>query len=161
MRYTITSHHPTTPPISSCPNNNRIMFTPTIYMYLCKLVTIHPFLQEIGCRQAIFPLSKPLCDLDNQHFPPTQWCSFESLDKIHPFIQEIEGWQELCLCLRRHRRLCNNLSCPPPPPPPHTHTHTPPTLGSLPSCPENLANSVQNDFYFFLWHIYIAQLLEQ
>ena len=49
------------------------------YSY-ASLVKIHPYLQETGCRQAIFQQSKPSCDLEmgsrsqksNQHFSPTQ-----------------------------------------------------------------------------------------
>ena len=37
-----------------------------LLQYSCaSLVKIHPFLHEIGCRQAIFQQSKPLCDLEN------------------------------------------------------------------------------------------------
>ena len=64
-----------------------------------------------------------------------------------------------CMTIR-----CNSLSCHPPPPPGQLATPPPegkiprvilpPALGSLPSTPGNLANSIQNDIYFFITNLY-------
>ena len=72
--------------------------------YRCtSLVKIHPFILEIGCRQAIFQQSEPSCDLENgvkvtksnQFFSMSQQYRCTSLVKIHPFIQEIGFRQAL------------------------------------------------------------------
>ena len=49
---------------SRSPKSNQFFFMSQQYSY-ANLVKIHPFLHEIGCRQAIFQQSKPSCDLEN------------------------------------------------------------------------------------------------
>ena len=49
---------------SRSPKSNQ--FFSMSQQYSCaSLVRIHPFLHEIGCRQAIFQQSEPSCDLEN------------------------------------------------------------------------------------------------
>ena len=49
---------------SRSPKSNQFFFMPQ--QYSCEsLVKIHLFLNDIGCQQAIFQQSKPLCDLEN------------------------------------------------------------------------------------------------
>ena len=49
---------------SRSPKSNQ--FLSLSQQYSCaSLVKIHPFIQEIGCRQAIFQHSEPSCDLEN------------------------------------------------------------------------------------------------
>ena len=47
---------------SRSPKSNQFFFKSQQYS-CASLITNHPFLHEIGCRQAIFQQSKPLCDL--------------------------------------------------------------------------------------------------
>ena len=81
---------------SRSPKSNQFFFMSQQYS-CASLVKIHPFLHEIGCRQAIFQQSKPLCDLENgvkvtksnQFFSISQQYRCTSLVKIHPFILDI------------------------------------------------------------------------
>ena len=49
---------------SRSPKSNQFFFMSQQYS-CASLVKIHPFLHEIGCRQAIFQQSKTTCDLEN------------------------------------------------------------------------------------------------
>ena len=50
---------------SRSPKSNQ--FLSLSQQYSCtSLVKIHPFIQEIGCRKAIFQQSEPSCDLENE-----------------------------------------------------------------------------------------------
>ena len=97
-----TSHFPTnlSPPVtlkmgSRSPKSNQFFYM-SQHCRCASLVKIYSFLQEIGCRQAIFQQSKPSCDLEigsrsqksNQFFYMSQHCRCASLVKIYSFLQE-------------------------------------------------------------------------
>ena len=80
---------------SRSPKSNQ--FFSMSWQYSCaSLVKIHPFIQEIGCRQAIFQLSTHVTlkigsrsPKSNQFFYMSQQYRCASLVKIHLFLQEI------------------------------------------------------------------------
>ena len=77
--------------------------------YSCaSLVKIHPFLHDIGCRQAIFQQSKPLCDLENGSRSP----KFNQLFSCHNNI-DVQVWSKSIHSFRRQgadKPISNNLS---------------------------------------------------
>ena len=117
---------------SRSPKSNQFFYMSQQYR-CASLVKIYSFLQEIGCRQAIFQQSKPSkpsCDLENgsrspksnQHFSPSQWytCICVSLAKICPFNKEIECRQE---AKPPPPQMGSNNMSPPPRPPLHHGGH--------------------------------------
>ena len=82
---------------SRSPKSNQFFFMSQKYS-CASLVKIHPFLHEIGCRQAIFLNNLSPCvtlkmgsrsPKSNQFFSMSQQYRCTSLVKIHPFILEI------------------------------------------------------------------------
>ena len=83
--------------MGSRPSKSKQFFSMSQQLRCTSLVKIHPFIQETGCRQAMFQQFKPYCYLENgskspnskQFFSMSQQYSCTSLVKIHLFIQEI------------------------------------------------------------------------
>ena len=107
---------------SRSPKSNKFLFMSQ--QYRCtSLVKIHPFILEIGCRQAIFQQSEPSCDLEKWgqghqnlisfFFSMSQQYRCTSLVNIHPFSQEIGCRQAIFQPSRQgHQNLINSFTCP-------------------------------------------------